>query len=89
MNGPDLSLSPEAKTLLNEWRDEAANIAATHGENSPEAIRAHATLARCLISMIGLGGRVVKESDRLLTGQNEYGVGYGVYFDGKEWSMHS
>lgn len=88
MNGPDLSLSPEAKTQLNAWRSEATNIANTHGENSPEAIRAQRTLLNAVVAMIGLGGRVIKESDRMLTGRNEF-IAYGIHFDGKEWSVHS
>ena len=98
-----ISFSPQAVETIQRMADHVSRLGAFYGGDSPEACRAAASLARSLAAVIGLGGRITKDSDLGLYGASF--IAYGVVFHGTsvpepyaeidgapmpgEWSVHS
>jgi hypothetical protein len=74
----EIYFTPEAKTTITEMENQVRKIAVYYGENSDLYRNASDSLRRSLVALIGLGGRVSKDTSELsLFCHNEF-IAYGV-----------
>jgi hypothetical protein len=85
-----IAFTPAAHTLITDWNDAVLTVGHVHGFTSPEYLKSLESLKMALLSIVRLGGRVMKDSDNDLIAVNEY-ITYGVNFDPRTttWSVNS